>query len=162
MQPLTAAHVQAALDQLGLALEIRFFEESTATSQQAANNIGCELGQIVKSLAFTVDGAPILVLTSGDQQVDDRRLAALYDVGRKKVRIAKPELVIEVFGYAPGGVPPLGHRTTGFPIWIDESLQRYETVYAAGGAHNAIFAIPLATLAEITGGTFAAVVKDAP
>ena len=161
MQAMTPADVQAALDRLDTGIQIRFFENSTATSQQAADNIGCALGQIVKSLAFMVDGQPILVLTSGDQLVDDRKIASLYEVGRKKVKIATPTQLIELYGYEPGSVPPLVHRSADLPIYIDTSLKRYELVYAAGGAHNAIFPVPLATLAAITGGKFIDVVKTA-
>jgi prolyl-tRNA editing enzyme YbaK/EbsC (Cys-tRNA(Pro) deacylase) len=161
VEPLTPADVQQALDAWDFGLQIRFFEESTATSQMAADAIGCELGQIVKSLAFVVDGQPIIVLTSGDQRVDDRKLAALYNVGRKKVKPATAEQCVEIYGYAPGGVPPLGHRTPGLPVYVDESLKRYRQLYAAGGAHNAIFPITLEQLTQISGGQFADVVKQA-
>ncbi len=160
MQPLGAADVQAALDRLNLGLTIRFFDQSTATSQLAAENIGCALGQIVKSLAFLVDGQPILVLASGDQRVDDRKIADLYGVSRKKVRIASPDECIAIYGYAPGGVPPLAHRTSNLPTYIDNSLLRYEQVYAAGGAHNAIFGLTVAQLQDMTGGTVAEVVRE--
>ena len=158
MQPLTPADVQAALDPYGI--KINFFDNSTATSQLAADNIGCELGQIVKSLAFIVDEQPIIVLASGDQRVDDRKLAAMFNVGRKKVRVASPEQCIEIYGYAPGGVPPLAHRMTGLPMYLDDSLKRYKQLYAAGGAHNAIFPITLTQLVEITGAAFAEVKLD--
>ncbi len=160
MDTLTPADVQAALDGLNLGITIRFFENSTATSQQAADNIGCELGQIVKSLAFMIDGKPVVILASGDQRLDDKKLATLFAVGRKKVKAASAEQCIAYYGYAPGGVPPLAHRTPGLPIYIDESLRRYEQLYAAGGAHNAIFPIRLDQLAQVTGGTFADVVKS--
>lgn len=160
MQPLTPADVQAALDRLETGIRIHFFDSSTATSQQAADNIGCELGQIIKSLAFIVDGQPIIVLASGDQFVDDRKLAAMFGVGRKKVKTANADQCIEIYGYAPGGVPPLAHRTAGLPVYIDESLQRYEQLYAAGGAHNAIFPITLQHLVEISGGQIADVRKE--
>lgn len=160
MDTLTPADVQAALDALELGVQIRFFENSTATSQQAADNIGCELGQIIKSLAFMIDSKPIIILASGDQRVDDKKLAALFAVGRKKIKAASAEQCITIYGYAPGGVPPLAHRTPGLPIYIDESLRRYPQLYAAGGAHNAIFPIRLDQLAQVTGGEFADVVKD--
>lgn len=160
MQELTPEHVQAELDRLNTGIQIRFFESTTATSQQAADNIGCELGQIVKSILFIVDGQPIVVLTSGDQYVDDRKLATRFEVGRKKVKTAKPEECVAIYGYAPGAVPPLGYRTPNITLLADESLQRYETVYAAGGAHNAIFPVNLAQLITITGATFADVVKN--
>ena len=160
MQPLTPDDVQAGLDQTGTGIQIRFFDTPTATSQQAADNIGCELGQIVKSLAFIIDGQPVVVLASGDQFVDDRKLANLYAVGRKKIKTATPEQCITIYGYAPGGVPPLAHRTTGLPVLIDDSLQRYDMLYAAGGAHNAIFPISMEQLLAITGGQIADVRKS--
>jgi prolyl-tRNA editing enzyme YbaK/EbsC (Cys-tRNA(Pro) deacylase) len=151
--------VQAELDRLNTGIQIRFFESTTATSQQAADNIGCELGQIVKSILFIIDGQPIVVLTSGDQYVDDRKLATRFEVGRKKVKTAKPEECIAIYGYAPGAVPPLAYRSPNIIVLADEALQRYETVYAAGGAHNAIFPVELTQLIAITGATFAEVVK---
>lgn len=160
MEALTPADVQKALDALDSGIKITFYEESTATSQMAADNIGCELGQIVKSLAFMIDGNPVLILASGDQFVDDRKLATMFEVGRKKVKSAKPEQCVEIYGYAPGGVPPLAHRTADLPTYIDDSLKRFEQLYAAGGAHNAIFPISLTQLLEITGGAFADVKKD--
>lgn len=159
MQPLTPSDVQAALDALSLGITNIEFDSSTATSQMAADNIGCELGQIVKSLGFMINKEqPILVLTSGDQTVDDRKLATMFEVGRKKVRMMSAEQCLEILGYEPGGVPPIAHRTNGFPVYLDMMLQRYETVYAAGGSSSTIFPIQLDTLQEITGATFAEVV----
>ncbi len=147
----TPEHVQAALDALGLGIRIQFFESSTATSPQAAEAAGCELGAIAKSLCFVVDGHPVIVVASGDQRVDTRKLAALYGVGRKKVKMADAETTIALTGYAPGGVPPLGHSQP-LPVLIDRLLGRYETVWAAAGAPNAIFPIAYQKLVEITGG----------
>lgn len=158
---LTPEDVKNALRAANLDTEIRFFESTTATSQQAADNIGCELGQIVKSLCFMInDEQPVLVLASGDRRVDERKLAVLYDVGRKKVRAANAEQCAAIFGYAPGGVPPLGHRTAGIPVYVDDSLKRFTRVYAAGGAHNAIFPVELADLVRATGGQFTDVKRD--
>ena len=159
MQPLTPQDVQIALDQRNLNIEIHFFETPTATSQQAADNIGCQLGQIVKSICFVIDDTqPVIVLTSGDQKVDDRKLAELYNVGRKKVKAANAEQLVEIFGYEPGSVPPFGHRHP-IPTYIDDTLQRFDQLYAAGGAHNAIFPITLDQLVTATGGDVRAVVK---
>src|SRR5262247_1487143 len=105
MEPLTSADVQAALDAWNLSIQIRFFENSTATSQLAAVNIGCELGQIAKSLCFIVDEKPLLVIASGDQRVDDKKLAAMFNISRKKVKVASAEECGTIFGYTPGGVP---------------------------------------------------------
>ncbi len=160
MQVLGVADVKSALRTLKLDVEVIEFTSSTATSQQAAGNIGCDLGQIVKSLGFMINKTtPVLVLTSGDQSIDDRKLAALFAVGRKKARMMTAEQCISLLGYPPGGVPPIGHQSGGFLIYLDQSLQRFDTVYAAGGAANAIFPIGLKTLQQVTGGTFADLVK---
>ena len=160
MQAMGVPEVRAALTALRLDIEIIEFDASTATAQQAADNIGCQLGQIVKSLGFMIDKRkPALVLTSGDQTIDERKLAALFAVGRKKVRMMNPEQCLAVLGYAPGGVPPLGHRSAGIAVYLDRALRRYDMVYAAGGAANAIFPIRLATLQEVTGGEYADVVR---
>jgi len=152
--------VQAALDRLQLGIKIIEFDSSTATSQQAADNVGCQLGQIVKSLGFMINKTrPVLILTSGDQSIDERKLAALFDVGRKKVRMMKAEQCLAILGYAPGGVPPIAHRSSGVSIYLDDSLRRYDMIYAAGGAANAIFPMRLSVLQEVTRGTFADVVR---
>lgn len=161
MQQLTPDDVQQALNDLNLDIKIHTFETSTATSQLAADAIGCELGQIVKSLCFIINKEqPIIILTSGDQVVDDKKVAALFEVGRKRVKMAKPDECIAIYGYPPGGVPPVGHRTPGLPVYVDASLRRYETLYAAGGTANTIFPIQLDTLVTVTGGSYADVVKD--
>ena len=162
MEPLTTRDVQDALAAHGFDIAIRLFEETTATSQQAADNIGCSLGQIVKSIAFLVEGQPVLVLTSGDQRVDDRKIAAIYAVNRKKVSIATPDEMVSIYGYAPGSMPPLAHRTAGIHVYIDESLQRFDMLYAAGGAHNAIFAVTLDQLLKMSGGKLTDVIREQP
>lgn len=149
--PLSPADVQRALDALGLEIRVREFERSTATAAEAAEAIGTDLGSIVKSLCFAVSGEPVLVLTAGDRNVDDRKLAALHGVGRKKVRIAPAEDAIAWTGYAPGGVPPVGHRNP-LPVLIDQTLTRFTTVYAAAGSANTIFPITPDGLVSITGG----------
>lgn len=157
MEPLGPDDVQQVLTPLGIA--IRFFDASTATSQMAADNIGCALGQIVKSMCFVVADKPVLVLASGDQRIDDKKLAAIFAVGRRQVRTATAEECVAIFGYQPGGVPPIGHRMRDLPIYIDTTLQRFDLLYAAGGAHNAIFPVTLAQLQQLTAGTLADVAR---
>ena len=148
--------VQAALDIRRLDIAVIEFDSSTATAQEAADSVGCQLGQIVKSLGFMINKTrPALVLTSGDRTIDERKLAALYGVGRKKARMMNAEQCLAILGYAPGGVPPIGLRSADITVHLDESLKRYDTVYAAGGAANAIFPIELALLKQITRGEFA-------
>ena len=98
-----------------------------------------------------VAGQPVLVLAAGDQRVDTRKLAQMYEVGRKKVKLTDPETTIEVTGYAPGGVPPLG-LATDIPVYIDQTLGRFDLIYGAAGAPNAIFPVPFNVLVEATGG----------
>lgn len=159
METLGPPDVQAALAEKGVEAELQEFDSSTATAQQAADNIGTALGSIVKSIVFMINGQqPVVVLVAGDQQADDRKLATLYDVGRKKVKIARPKECVQHVGYAPGGVPPVGHRQD-VPVYIDRTLSRFETVYAAAGSPHTIFPITFDRLVEITGGQVIDVAK---
>src|SRR5688572_14798734 len=160
VEPFTPEHVQAALDQTGLNLKIHFMDVSTATAPEAAAAAGTPLGSIAKSIVFMVDGKPLVVVTAGDKRVDDRKIATRYEVNRKKVKIATPEECIEIIGYAPGGVAPLGHRTPNLPVYIDETLSRFETVWAAAAAPNAIFPLTFEQLVQISGGIVADVVRE--
>jgi prolyl-tRNA editing enzyme YbaK/EbsC (Cys-tRNA(Pro) deacylase) len=160
MEPLTPDHVQAALDATGLSIQVRYLDESTATAPQAAAALNTELGSIVKSLLFMVDSLPVVVLTAGDQRVFDKKLAERFNVSRKKVKIATTDECLEHVGYEPGGVPPLGHRRPDLTVLIDQTLSRFETVYAAAGAANTIFPIPYSQLLQITGGIPADVVRE--
>ena len=144
--------VQAALRELGAEIEVIELDASTRTAQQAAEAIGTELGSIVKSLVFLADGQPVVVLVAGDRRAAPARLQALLGVGR--MMIANADEVRQATGYAIGGVPPVGHKTP-LPIWIDGSLRRFETVYAAAGGPRAVFPIAYAKLVELTGGSVA-------
>jgi prolyl-tRNA editing enzyme YbaK/EbsC (Cys-tRNA(Pro) deacylase) len=161
MNPLTPEDVQAALDALGLIIRVQVFEGSTATAPEAAAAIGTELGSIVKSLCFVVDGQPTVVLTAGDRRVDDRKLGELFGVGRKKVKIADAATTLAVTGYEIGGVAPVGHRSV-VPILIDSTLQRYEVVYAAAGSPKSIFPISFHTLVSVTGGRIVDIAREEP
>lgn len=143
--------VQAALDAMGTGIRVIDFLESTATAEQAAAAAGCALGAIVKSLLFLVDGQPILVLAAGDRMVDQRKLAARFGVGKKKVRLAGAETVKNITSYDVGGVPPLGHPVR-LSTLIDDSLGRFDIVWAAAGSANAVFPVPFSKLVELTAG----------
>jgi Cys-tRNA(Pro) deacylase len=152
-------HVQDALDGLGIDTRVIEFDVSTRTAEDAAAAVGCEPGQIVKSLFFLADGRPTLALVAGDRQADTARLAALLGVGRKKLRMGAPDEVREATGYEVGGVSPVGLRER-CDVVVDESLRRFSTTWAAAGAGNAVFAIPPERLVEITAGQWAAITKD--
>lgn len=151
--PFSPQYVQTVLDGFRLGLRVQHFEQSTFTSADAARAIGCELGQIAKSLCLMVGEQPVVVVASGDRRLADAKLAKYFGIGRKKVKIADAEQCIEYFGYPPGGVAPVGHRTPGIPIIIDESLSRWPRIYAAAGTHHDNFELTFEQLCTITGGT---------
>ena len=144
----SAQRVDDALRALGYEFNIIEHAESTRTAQEAAERAGCELGQIVKSMIFKgkESGKPILVLTSGANRVDEKRISqyAGEAIGR-----ADPDFVRAVTGFAIGGVPPLGHSQK-VETYLDEDFLQYDTVWAAAGNPNAIFELPTETLRKIT------------
>src|SRR6476646_7630079 len=123
-----ARRVLEAAGGLGLAIEVRRFPDGTKTAADAAAAIGVEVGQIVKSLVFLVDGAPVMALVAGDNRLDERKLSAANGGGR--VARADADAVRAATGFPIGGVPPLGHD---LPIVIDEALLRFDEVWAAAG-----------------------------
>jgi Cys-tRNA(Pro) deacylase len=146
-----AARIQAALDALGTGRTVIELSVDARTSQQAADAVGVGVGQIAKSLVFTVDGTPVMVIASGINRVDERKLAALAG---GKIRRADADTVRRVTGYAIGGVPPFAHDTV-LPIWIDEDLVGYELIYAAAGAPDCVFPLTPDDLLRATGGRVA-------
>jgi prolyl-tRNA editing enzyme YbaK/EbsC (Cys-tRNA(Pro) deacylase) len=145
------SRVQAALDELGLDIQVQKFDLPTSTAPEAAAAIGCELGAIVKSLCFLLDERAVLVLAAGDRRVDAKALRQIAGVSKRRCRIADPQAVEHITGFAVGGVPPLGHPQP-LTTLIDRSLSRFEIVYAAAGSSNSIFAIPYETLVKVTRG----------
>ncbi len=150
----------AALAALGLPGRVREFEASTHTAAEAASAVGCELGQIVKTLFFMADGRPTLALVAGDRQVDTARLADLLGVGRKKLKMGGPDEVLACTGYAVGGVSPVG-LTAPCDIVVDDSLRRFEQVWAAAGAGNAVFPADTDAFVAAVNGQWAAITRDA-
>lgn len=150
--PTATERVAAALASAGVAAQIIEFTGSTRTAEDAARAVGSSVGQIVKSLVFVADGEPLLALVSGANRADLGRLAALC--GARAVSKADAETVRRVTGYAIGGVPPLGHAAP-LRIFVDQDLLRFDRVFAAAGAPNAVFALDPQTLVRVTGGTVA-------
>jgi prolyl-tRNA editing enzyme YbaK/EbsC (Cys-tRNA(Pro) deacylase) len=139
--------VVAALARAGVDPEIREFPEGTRTAPEAAAAVGCEVGQICKSLVFRVGDDPLLVIASGANRVDEARFGASK---------ADAAYVRAKTGYAIGGVPPVGHAQPIDTV-IDEDLLRYDVVWAAAGTPRAVFAIAPAALVEASGGRVARV-----
>lgn len=132
------------LREAGLDVEVQELAESTRTAAEAAAAVGCDAGQIVKSLLFVVKAKPLLVLCAGDRRVDPAKLG-------DGATQARPDQVKSATGYAIGGVPPLAH-THLLPTVVDNSLRRFATVWCAAGTPNAVFEVGLdALVAAIPG-----------
>lgn len=156
MKP-AAEKVQTAIREAGLAREVLELAAQARTSQQAADALGVEVGQIAKSLIFTVNGSPLLVIASGANRVDETKLGRLLG---GNVRRADPETVRQATGYAIGGVPPLGHPTA-LPTYIDPDLLKHRLIYAAAGVPECVFPLTPEELVRGTGGRVADVKEDA-
>ncbi|MBA4181756.1 MAG: hypothetical protein C0506_14295 [Anaerolinea sp.] len=151
--------VRAALKELDLPGDVIEMDSSTRTAQDAADACGCELGQIVKTLFFFADGRPTVVLAAGDRQVDTALLAQLVGVGRKKLKMGTPDEVLAHTGFPVGGVAPVGQAKAS-DVVVDDSLQRFEDVWAAAGAGNAVFPVKTAALVSAVRGQWAAVTRE--
>ena len=123
---------------------------------QAAAAVGCELGQIVKSLVFLCDGEAVLALTSGSNRVDTARLGAV--LGGTIMR-ADADGVREATGYAIGGTPPFGHARPLRAV-ADRDLLVYDTVWAAAGTPDTVFELTPSALMRASGAEVADFVAD--
>src|SRR5512147_3296773 len=151
----SAQKVQDTLTSLGFDYIVIEHEGSTRTAQEAADRAGCALGQIVKSLIFKgkTSGKPILVLTSGANRVDEKRIS---EYAGEAIGRADADFVRAVTGFAIGGVPPVGHPQK-IETYLDEDFLQYETVWAAAGTPNAIFELKTSDLQKMTGAKVARV-----
>lgn len=146
----SAQKIQDQLKSLGFDYTVIEHAESTRTAQEAAERAGCELGQIVKSLIFKgrQSSKPILVLTSGANRVDEKRIS---QYAGEAISRADADFVRAVTGFAIGGVPPLGHLLI-METYLDEDFMQYETIWAAAGTPNAIFELRTEDLPKMTHG----------
>ena len=142
--------VRAALAAAGATTQVRVLDASARTAQQAAEQIGVNVGQIANSLVFAADGEALLVLTSGAHRVDTAKVAAL--IGATKVRRADPDFVRDRTGFVIGGVAPVGH-TNPVRTLVDVALADYDQIWAAAGHAHTVFPTTYAELVRLTGGT---------
>ena len=143
----TAARVQQRLREQGLEVSVQVLPDSTRTAGEAAAAVGCEVGQIVKSLVFMRDDEPVMVLCAGDRRVGSKRLG---------LRAASAEEARNGTGFAIGGIPPFGHATP-LTTYMDADLLNYDAVWAAAGTPAAVFKVEPESLREATGATVIAV-----
>ena len=134
---------------LGLDVHPREFPDGTRSAADAAMAIGVDLGQIVKSLVFAVDGEPVVALVSGDNLLDEEKLAGV--AGADRAWREDADTVRDATGFPVGGVPPFGHREP-LRVFVDEDLLEYEELWAAAGTPHCNFAITPAELVRATGG----------
>lgn len=146
--PASARRVADAARTLGLEIAINEMPDSTRTAEEAASACGCSVGQIVKSLIFAgkESSAPVLLLVSGSNRVNEKAVGRL--LGEKLTR-PDAAFVREQTGYAIGGIPPLGHANR-IRTLIDQDLLAHDTVWAAAGTPNCVFAVSPRALAEAT------------
>ena len=148
--PPSAQRVQAALAAVGLQARVVELPQSARSARDAASAIGCDVGEIAKSLVFRRgdNGQAVLVIASGTNRVDEalveRHLAA-------PIAKADAEFVRTATGFAIGGVPPLGHATAVRTL-VDEDLLKLDRVWAAAGTPNAVFPVTPHDLVRVTGG----------
>ena len=147
----SSAKVQAVLNEFGYELNVMEFSDSTRTSQEAANAVGCEVGQIAKSLIFKgkISQKPILIIASGANRVNEKLLKEYIG---EKLEKADADFVLEHTGFAIGGVPPVGHIKP-ITTFIDEDLMQYDEIWAAAGTPNSVFKLSPKILVEITKGS---------
>ncbi len=152
---LSALKVQAAL---GDRFQVLEYDASTRTAEDAAAAIGCAVAQIVKSMVFrgTESGRPVLIAASGAHRVDEKKVAA---AAGERIARAAADFVRDATGFAIGGVPPVGDKTSPITL-IDETLLEFAEVWAAAGTPNAVFRLTPADLVELTGGRVVAVARE--
>ncbi len=147
------ARVQAVLIEKGSEAEIIELDEQVPTAKAAADALGTELGAIVKSLVFTIDGDAVMALISGDRICDTKALPQAF--GRTGL-VMRPDAdrVREATGFVIGGVAPLGHPKPLATV-IDDGLGRFDTIYAAAGHPHCVFPTTMFELSLMTGGAMA-------
>lgn len=137
---------EAWLAETDAGVTVKAFPEGTRTAIDAARAVGCEVGQIVKSLVFMAGGRPVVALVSGANRVDETRLGEL--AGRPVTK-ADAGAARAATGYSIGGVPPFGHATA-VPVYMDRDLLAYPVVWAAAGRPDSVFEIDPRRLREMS------------
>jgi prolyl-tRNA editing enzyme YbaK/EbsC (Cys-tRNA(Pro) deacylase) len=135
----------------GIGVSVKHFPAGTRTAIDAARAVGCDVGQIVKSLVFVAAGRPVVALVSGANRLDEARLAA---AAGEPVTKADAGIARSATGYAIGGVPPFGHATD-MPVFMDRDLLAYPVVWAAAGRPDSVFEIDPERLCELSQATVA-------
>ena len=141
--------LQQFIDRHHIQATILPMKAHTPTVSDAARELDVENDQIIKSLVFHVDGEPLLVINNGLARVDRKKLAAYLGVGRKKIKFADPDRVLEFTGYIVGSMPPFGHRTR-LRTLVDSAVFQLDVIYGGGGDINAMMRLTPGVLQEVS------------
>ena len=141
--------VQQALTEHNLTLDVIELDASTRTAQDAANAVGCEIGQICKSLVFCSGDTPVLFLVSGKNQLNVAQVSAHLGISLEK---ADDDFTKQKTGYSIGGIPPVAH-TNPLTTYIDRTLLSYQHIWAAAGTPHSVFKLDSELLPVLTGGS---------
>ena len=137
---LDSAHLQRYLDEHQIPSEIVHLDVPTPTVESAAQAVKARVEQIVKSILFLLPKQPVLAVTCGTQPIERRRIAAHFEVGRKRVKLADAKTVLELAGFEVGAMPPFGHRQP-LDTLLDPQVLALDEVFAGGGEDHALLRI---------------------
>jgi len=141
---------ELAAETHGFEVDVHEFPEGTKTAADAAEAVGCDVAQIASAIALDADGQLVVSVTSGANRVDMAKLAAIRGVPAESVDMADPEAIKATLGWSIGGVPPFCHESA-VPMYLDETLTEFETVWAAAGTPEAVFPIAPDRLLDLSG-----------
>jgi len=141
-----------------IAAQIVKLTTETATVATAAQALGVLPDQVVKSLLFLVAGNPILVIANGTARVSTKKIAQHLGVGKRKVRMARPDEVETIAGFGVGAMPPFGHKEP-LPTLIDPGVTKQSEIYGGGGTVQAMLRLTPRTLLEVTRGEVVSVTE---
>ncbi|MFB6171814.1 MAG: YbaK/EbsC family protein [Haloarculaceae archaeon] len=139
MHPRAEEFTERARTEYGFEVDVHEFPEGTKTAADAAAAIGCDVAQIASGIVMDADGL-VVVVTSGANRVDEARLAALRGVPAESVGMADADAIKATLGWSIGGVPPFCHETS-VPVYLDETLTQFDTVWAAAGTPETVFPV---------------------
>lgn len=154
----SAQKIQDILHTYNLNMKVIEFAETTRTSQDAANAIGCDIGQIAKTLIFKgkFSEKPICIIASGKNRVDEKKIALMLG---EEIEKSDAEFVLKHTGFAIGGVPPIGYELEITPL-IDEDLMQYLEIWSAAGTPHSVFCLSPKDLLLITDGRITDIKKS--
>ena len=131
-------------------------DTSAKTASEAASSLSCDVGAIVKSLIFKTENKFLLCLVAGDKRASLIKIKKILNI--KDASMASAEEVKSVTGFTIGGVAPIGHLNK-LDVFIDNSLEKFEDLYAAAGHPNCVFKISFKNLQKITNGSIKEIIE---